>query len=304
MMEGLIGKRLCNKVWIGEAHPLHILKILQLMRLLSRDSKLFNSFSSKVSEILEILRDIIQSTVQKLINISAGLSAQQTQQEVGNSQNTSVMITIEVLAILKRVCKNFDILEFFSTNKVFNAIIDLISVNNVQILKMVLDFLYNFFEKTEGKEKFVAEFGQIFYISKLIFICEKYDESFRISAINLLTKIMDFKIIQDNFRRIRGVGMLVVQLKRPDASLTYKISILNCMFKLIQRTEMVYDFKVFGIVNLLHQFLQKTTHFMKISLTVNILSLLVFDDDLSLKIMEVCLSDILDIIIKCHPSRR
>jgi hypothetical protein len=43
---------------------------------------------------------------------------------------------------------------------------------------------------------------------------------------------------------------------------------------------------------------------MKISLTVNILSLLIFDDDLSLKIMETCLKDIIDFLIKCHPSNR
>ena len=115
---------------------------------------------------------------------------------------------------------------------------------------------------------------------------------------------MDHKIIQDNFRRIRGVGVVVSQLKKNENNLTLKISCLNCMYKLIQRTEIVYDFKVFGIVPLLQKFLKNNKHFMQISLTINILSLLVFDDDLSLKIMETCLKDIFEFLLSCHPAHR
>jgi hypothetical protein len=61
---------------------------------------------------------------------------------------------------------------------------------------------------------------------------------------------MEFKIVSDNFRRIHGISTLINELKKT-LNLNLKISILNCMHKLIQKTEIVYDFKVFGIVPLL-----------------------------------------------------
>ena len=88
---------------------------------------------------------------------------------------------------------------------------------------------------------------------------------------------MEFNLIQDNFRRIKGLGTLISQLKRSNNNMNLKISILNCMYKLIQKSEIVYDFKVFGIVPLLQNILKEGKNFMEISLTINILSLLLFD---------------------------
>ena len=210
------------------------------MRLLTRDMDLLKSCEENISNIFDVLRELLNATVQKLTAVLPK-----------EDNSTSVAITVEVLSILKRLCKNFDLIEFFRSNKSFSVIADLIVVNHPLVLKTLLDFLYSFFEKTEGKEMFVEEFAQIFYISKLLFVCEKYDDGFKVPAINLLTRVMDFKIVQDNFRRIRGVGVLVTQLRKNQNNLALKISCLNCMYKLIQRTEIVYDFKVFGIVPIL-----------------------------------------------------
>ena len=115
---------------------------------------------------------------------------------------------------------------------------------------------------------------------------------------------MEFNLIQDNFRRIKGLGTLISQLKRSNNNMNLKISILNCMYKLIQKSEIVYDFKVFGIVPLLQNILKEGKNFMEISLTINILSLLLFDQDLCLKIMDNGLSNITQFLIDCHPNNR
>jgi hypothetical protein len=197
---------------MAEAHPIHALKILQLVRL---------------EALLEVLRELLQTTAQKLTAVVPK-----------EDNNTSLAITVEVLSILKRVCANFEVRPFFLENKLYTVIIDLVVVNHPLVLKTWLDFLYAFFEKTDKKEPFVEELGQIFYLSKLLFVCEKYEDSFKVAVINLLTRIMDFKIIQDNFRRLRGVGVLVALLKKSSTgaaahTLPIQISVLNCMHKLI-----------------------------------------------------------------------
>lgn len=91
---------------------------------------------------------------------------------------TTIAICIESISIIKRLISE----EIFENIRLFTHIIDLISINNTFILQTLLDFLVYFFEiiHSDIKEEFMNEFGQIFYLGKLIFICEKYEDSFKI----------------------------------------------------------------------------------------------------------------------------
>lgn len=73
---------------------------------------------------------------------------------------------------------------------------------------------------------------------------------------------------------------------------------------MLQKTEIVYDFKVFGIVPLLLNILKNGKNFMEVLLTNDILSLLVMDDDLSVKIINSGLQSVAKFLIGCHPLRK
>lgn len=62
-----------------------------------------------------------------------------------------------------------------------------------------------------------------------------------------------------------------------------KVTLLNAIEKLLEQSEAIYDFKVHGIIPLLKGYLELSSHYVEISLIINIFNKLVFDDDLSMK---------------------
>lgn len=103
---------------------------------------------------LDILNEILQATAGKLQTVVPT-----------EDNNTSIVISSEILSILKRVIqKQESIFEYFKNKKIFTNIIDLVSVNHPFILKCLLDFLYFFFDtivkcNPPSKDYFVGEFG-------------------------------------------------------------------------------------------------------------------------------------------------
>ncbi|KAL4469437.1 hypothetical protein ABPG74_004690 [Tetrahymena malaccensis] len=297
LTEEILYKRLCNREWLQSSNSINLLKILQIIRLLSRDAKILKFLMHELKNILEILTEIIADSTSKITGQVGEEEGIKDIQEI----NTAISINIEIIRIFKRLnCP-----DIYEHRRVFTNVIDLISVNNSLLLKTLLDFILHFFQfiPDQMREFYISEFGQIYYIGKLLFVCEKYDESFKMSAINILTKLMNNQIISDNFRRIQGIGTLIQELKKAK-SLNLKICILNCMYQLLQKTEIVYDFKVFGIVPILLNILKNGKNFMEVLLTIDILSLLIMDDDLSVKIINSGLLNVTKFLICCHPMRK
>lgn len=74
--------------------------------------------------------------------------------------DTAGLISIEALSILKRLNAGGSE-EVFVSRRIFTSAIDLISVNNPLLLKTLLDFIIDFFQRVPEKlkESFVTEFG-------------------------------------------------------------------------------------------------------------------------------------------------
>jgi hypothetical protein len=81
-----------------------------------------------------------------------------------------------------------------------------------------------------------------------------------------------------------------------------KIALLNCIQKLLAKTECIYDFKVQGVLTILETMLSNSGNFIEISMIVNISSLLVFDDDLNIKFLDNGLGHIIRLLVRTHPS--
>ncbi|KRX04155.1 Protein kinase-like domain [Pseudocohnilembus persalinus] len=283
LLKSALEKRIYTQQWAVSVDLIIPLKHLQLVRLLTRDKNLLD-FISDDEVMIEVLNQILTKSYQNLQGIVSK-----------DDINLSLEIAIEVLSILKRLITFPQMFEFIQDQKLFTTIIDLITITNPQLLKSLLNFLQIFFEyaptnytsiyynldpdaaEDQNRPKnynlkldFIQEFGQLFYVSKIIFICEKYEESFKIQSINLLTKIVNYQIICDNFRRIRGLSTLINILKKIQQQNIentksghvnlqllndLSVAILNFMAKFVSRQEVIYDFKQEAVFELeLHCF--------------------------------------------------
>lgn len=294
----IIESRICRTEWVESVSPLYLLKNIQLIRLITRDKDVFESLNGSIdiSAFINILNDLLQKTQEKLSGV------------VPSEENisTTVHINVEVVSMFKRLSQIEGVWEIFQSRNICANIMDLISINNLMVLRNTLDMISYIFEKVNIPkilDQLIEEFGQIYYIGKLLFVCEKLDVNFKFQSINLITKLMDFPIVCENFRRIHGISTFINELKKTD-SLNLKIAILNGMFKLLQKTECVHDFKVFGIVPILQSTLNNGKTFIEISLTINILSLLILDDDLSVKILDSGLQSVTRFLLDCHPINK
>ena len=207
---------------------------------------------------------------------------------------------------------------------IFQSAIDLIANNIPEIIKYLLSFLYtvfeslkcyinlfiyfifqarkiifNIFSKEDLKQKILTEFGQIFYIGKLFFIFENYEEAYKIQCVNILSKIIENTLITENFRRIKGLVFLIEEFKK-SKKINLRISILNCMNKILLNHDNIQDFKIFGVIPVLENALKNSKFYMEVVLILNIFTTLIMDDDLSVKILDNCLKTIINLLLMTH----
>ena len=136
----------------------------------------------------------------------------------------------------------------------------------------------------------------------MLFALDRLDGVVKVKLVNLLTLLLGYENFNENFRRIHGVSTLIAELKRSQSNLLLKISLLNCIKKLLAKAECVYDFKVQGVLSVLEVMLSNSGNFIEISLIIDISSLLVFDDDLNIKFVDSGLGHVIRLLVRTHPS--
>lgn len=172
------------------------------------------------------------------------------------------------------------------TDVMFSKVVDVLAAaTHPEVVKMVIEITKEMVNN--GRTKVLED---IWYVGRILFALDRLDGVVKVKLVNLLSLLLNSEAFSENFRRIHGVSALIGELKRSQATheesgLMLKIALLNCIQKLLGRTECIYDFKVHGVLPILEGMLGRSGNFMEVSLIINICSLLAFDDDLNIKFL-------------------
>lgn len=134
-------------------------------------------------------------------------------------------------------------------------------------------------------------------------VFENFDIHYKLSILNILSKIIQQNLVNENFHKMKGFSVLFKELKKT-GNCNLKILTLHFFNELLQSHHNFFYFKAHGIVNFLEELLSKSQNYLETLLIIKLYSILVMDEDLSIKIADKSLTTIAKLLLKCHPSKR
>ena len=180
-----------------------------------------------------------------------------------NLQN-NLEIIVEIISILKRFTGLEDLTITLVESKLFSYMLDLVENYNMILLKHFLEFLIHliestrlkkkknncFFREKEKKNMLFEQIGQLFFLGKMLMIFESHDIGFKLTILNIISKIIKHPLVNENFQKMKGFSVFFNEMKKVNNQ-KVKILTLHCFNELIQNPTNFFYFKAHGIVNYL-----------------------------------------------------